>query len=64
MLGYIFQFVDRVYFHVGKDNIRSRKAMEKLGAVNTAEEEVAYFGEPSRTNIVYEIKKENWYEKI
>jgi RimJ/RimL family protein N-acetyltransferase len=63
MLDYIFQFVDIVYFHVGKENIRSRKAMEKLGAENLGEQEVAYFGEPSRINIVYQIKKEK-YEKI
>lgn len=64
MLDYIFGFMNQVHFHVGKDNIRSQKAMEKLGAHAIAEQEVAYFGEPSRTNIVYEIKKENWYEKI
>ncbi|MEC5171332.1 GNAT family N-acetyltransferase [Chryseobacterium nepalense] len=63
MLHYIFQFVDTVYFHVGKDNIRSRKAMEKLGAEDRGEEEIAYFGEPSRINILYQIKKEK-YEKI
>ncbi|WP_449387707.1 GNAT family N-acetyltransferase [Chryseobacterium lineare] len=60
MLDYIFQFVDTVYFHVGKDNIRSRIAMEKLGAENKGEYEIAYFGEPSRMNILYQIKKENW----
>lgn len=64
MLDYIFRFVSRVYFHVGKDNIRSQKAMERLGAHAVDEREVAYFGEPSRINIVYEIKKENRYEKI
>jgi N-acetyltransferase len=57
MLDYIFQFVDAVYFHVGKDNMRSRTAMERLGAENLGEHEVAYFGEPSRTNILYQIKK-------
>ncbi|MEC3876904.1 GNAT family N-acetyltransferase [Chryseobacterium salviniae] len=63
MLDYIFQFVDIVYFHVGKDNIRSRKAMERLGAENNGEQEIAYFGEPSKINIVYQINKEK-YEKI
>lgn len=63
MLQYIFQFVDTVYFHVGKDNIRSRTAVERLGAENIGEEEIAYFGEPSRINIIYQIKKEK-YEKI
>lgn len=63
MLHYIFQFVDTVYFHVGKDNMRSRTAMERLGAENLGEQEIAYFGEPSRINILYQIKKEK-YEKI
>lgn len=57
MLDYIFQFVDTVYFHVGKDNMRSQTAMERLGAENLGEQEVAYFGEPSRTNILYQIQK-------
>lgn len=57
MLDYIFQFVETVYFHVGKDNIRSRTAMERLGAKNLGEHEVAYFGEPSRINILYQIQK-------
>lgn len=60
MLDYIFQFVDKVIFHVGKDNIRSIKAMNKLGAENLGEEEVAYFGEDSKTNTVFQIKKEDW----
>jgi RimJ/RimL family protein N-acetyltransferase len=57
MLNYAFQFVDKVIFHVGANNIRSQKAMEKLGAVNLGLEEVAYYGEATRTNIVYCIKK-------
>ncbi|MDQ1095781.1 MULTISPECIES: GNAT family N-acetyltransferase [Chryseobacterium] len=60
MLDYVFQFVDKVHLHVGKDNMRSRIAVERLGAENTGELEVAYIGEPTRTNIVYQIKKENW----
>ncbi|WP_370898142.1 GNAT family N-acetyltransferase [Chryseobacterium gossypii] len=66
MLDYIFRFTDKVYFHVGKQNYRSQIAMERLGGQKIAEEEVAYFGEPSRTNVVYEIQKENWHtnEKI
>lgn len=60
MLNYIFQFVDKVIFHVGKDNIRSVKAMRKLGATEVGIEEVAYFGEAVKPNIVFEIKKEDW----
>lgn len=60
MLDYIFQFVDKVHFHIGKENFRSQTALERLGGQKIAEEEVAYFAEPSRTNFVYEIKKEDW----
>ncbi|THV62579.1 GNAT family N-acetyltransferase [Chryseobacterium candidae] len=60
MLDYIFQFVDKVHFHIGKENFRSQTALERLGGQKIAEEEVAYFAEPSRTNFVYEIKKEHW----
>ena len=60
MLDYIFQFVEKVIFHVGKENIRSQKAMERLGAEKIREEEIAYFGELPKTNVIFEIKKENW----
>lgn len=57
MLDHIFQFVGKVNFHVGKDNIRSQKAMEKLGASKVDEVNVAYFGEPEKLNVVFEINK-------
>ncbi len=61
MLNYIFQFVDFVHFHIGKENYRSQIALERLEGKKIAEQEVAYFGEPTRTNFVYEIKKENHF---
>ena len=57
LLQYAFQFVDMVYFHVGATNIRSQKAMEKLGAIKIAEQEVTYFGEDSKLNYIYKINK-------
>lgn len=60
MLDYIFEFVSTVYFHIGAQNIRSQKAIVRLGAEKIAEEEVAYFGEPSRWNFVYCISREQW----
>lgn len=53
MLSYAFEFVNRVLFHVGASNIRSQKAMEKLGAIKIGEQEVAYYGEATRLNFVY-----------
>ena len=60
MLEYIFQYVDLVKFHVGAENWRSRKAMERLGAELKGEVVVAYHGEPNRNNVEYWITKDNW----
>ncbi|WP_313804493.1 GNAT family N-acetyltransferase [Flavobacterium sp.] len=60
MLEYAFQFVEKVHFHIGAQNIRSQKAIEKLGAIKTREIEVAYHGEPEKLNFEYTIKKEAW----
>jgi RimJ/RimL family protein N-acetyltransferase len=55
MLQYAFQFVHDVIFHVGANNIRSQKAMEKMGALRIGQETVAYYGEEPRENIVYKM---------
>jgi RimJ/RimL family protein N-acetyltransferase len=60
MLDYIFQFVSKVYFHIGADNLRSQIAIGRISAEKIAEQEIAYFGEPNRLNFVYEITKEKW----
>jgi len=60
MLEHAFQFVDRVIFHIGVDNLRSRRAMEKLGGVHIGEEAVSYYGEQSRPNAVYKIDRADW----
>ena len=64
MLDYIFQYVDKVNFHVGKDNIRSQKAMERLGAKKVDEVNVAYFEEPEKLNVVFEIVKTDYYSNL
>jgi RimJ/RimL family protein N-acetyltransferase len=33
MLSHVYQWADTVWFHVGKTNMRSRRAVEKLGAI-------------------------------
>lgn len=60
MLDYIFQFVGKVQFHIGANNLRSQIAIGRLGAEKIGEEDVAYFGETPKLNFIYEIKKENW----
>lgn len=57
MLSHAFNYVDKVAFYVGANNIRSQKAMERIGGIKVREEVVAYFGEPDRLNFRYEINK-------
>lgn len=57
MLSHAFNYVDKVTFYVGANNIRSQKAMERIGGIKVREEVVAYFGEPDRLNFRYEINK-------
>ncbi|WP_346239445.1 GNAT family N-acetyltransferase [Niabella insulamsoli] len=63
MLDYIFNYVSKVYFHIGANNIRSQKAIVKLGALKVGEQEVTYFGEKPMQNFVYELTYENWKKK-
>ncbi|MGO4818756.1 GNAT family N-acetyltransferase [Flavobacterium sp. W22_SRS_FP1] len=61
MLNYIFQFVSKVYFHIGEDNIRSQIAISRLKAIKIGEQEVTYFGEQPKQNYVYELNKNEWF---
>ena len=63
MLDYVFQFVSKVYFHIGADNMRSQIAIGRLGAGKIAEEEIAYFGEAPKLNFVYRLGKEAWLNR-
>jgi RimJ/RimL family protein N-acetyltransferase len=60
MLDHAFQFVDRVVFHVGANNMRSRMAMQKLGATLIGEAAISYYGEPSNLNVIYEMQHADW----
>ena len=60
MFDYIFQFVSKVYFYIGANNVRSQIAISRLGAEKIAEREVTYLGESLRLNFVYEISKQKW----
>jgi RimJ/RimL family protein N-acetyltransferase len=60
MLNHAFSFAEKVIFHIGVENFRSQRSIEKLGAQKIRKEEVEYYGEPSRLNFVYEIEKKNW----
>jgi RimJ/RimL family protein N-acetyltransferase len=63
MLDHAFRFVNSVIFHIGASNIRSQKAIERLGARKTGEAEIAYFGEPGKLNFIYQIDKTDWFKQ-
>lgn len=54
MLAHAFRHVDRVHFVVGQDNVRSRRAMEKLGGALVGTADRGAFGE----HVVYAITAE------
>jgi RimJ/RimL family protein N-acetyltransferase len=56
MIRHALESVDTVIFHVGVNNHRSRRAMEKLGAALEGYEDVAYYGEATKQNCVYTIR--------
>jgi len=60
MLNYIFQFVSKVYFHIGADNIRSNIAIVRLGTTKIGEQQITYFGEQPKLNSIYSLTKEEW----
>ncbi|UPT74216.1 MAG: GNAT family N-acetyltransferase [Elusimicrobiota bacterium] len=56
MLDHAFIYVSRVLFHVGEGNLRSRRAMEKIGAKLSGRlERTKPDGSPDPT-VVYEIR--------
>jgi RimJ/RimL family protein N-acetyltransferase len=52
--------VDEVIFHVGACNIRSQKAMEKIGAEQVGEAVIAYYGEKPQHNVVYAFSQDRF----
>lgn len=51
MLDYAFRTVDRVLFEIGAQNLRSQKAIQKIGAHKTAERQL-----DGAHHFIYEIK--------
>ena len=57
MLDHAFFAVRRALFHVGEKNLRSRRAMEKIGAKLVGRLERLRADGTSNPSVVYEIKK-------
>jgi N-acetyltransferase len=57
LLNHAFTFVENVVFFVGEKNLRSQKAMEKIGAAKVGLVERQYGNHPPALNVKYAIKK-------
>jgi RimJ/RimL family protein N-acetyltransferase len=57
LLNHAFKFVENVVFFVGEDNVRSQKAVEKVGAIKVGTATRAYGNHPPTRNLKYVIRK-------
>jgi hypothetical protein len=55
MLRHAFRFVDRVIFVVGSGNLRSQRAVQKIGGVRQGNRR----GADGRENLVFELTRES-----
>ena len=60
MLRHAFGFVDRVIFVVGPQNLRSRRALEKIGARPAGRR----LDSSGRDSLVYEIRASSWRQSM
>ncbi len=57
MVNYALKHVKTTYFQVGLKNLRSQKAMEKIGGINTGIQEIPVSYAPPKKSYVYKIEK-------
>ena len=60
MLAYAFTHVRRVVFHVGETNLRSRRALEKIGARLTDRTDMTFIAGRDVRHVIYEITRESF----
>jgi N-acetyltransferase len=61
MLDHAFRFVDRVLFVVGENNIRSQKALAKIGASFLKKAQLPATDGTVRTNVVFVITAKSYH---
>jgi len=64
MLGHAFRFIDRVLFVVGENNIRSQKALEKIGAKFLKKAQLPEPNGTKTTNFVFVITRSGFYSLL
>lgn len=61
MLDYAFATgaIEQVLFFIGASNIRSQRAILRIGAEKIEEQDISYYGETETLNFIYGIKKQD-----
>ena len=60
MLGHALKFVERVDFRIGEDNLRSRRAMEKIGGRLSDRSDIVDTASGPVRHVVYEITRDSF----
>ena len=63
MLAYAFQHVDYVLFYIGHENVRSQKAVEKIGGQRLVGAEFDHLTKDPEVNWTYRISKFEWTDQ-
>jgi RimJ/RimL family protein N-acetyltransferase len=63
MIVYAFQFVENILFYINEKNIRSQKAIEKLGGKQIFTLEGYNLEVKPASSVIYLINKKNWESK-
>jgi RimJ/RimL family protein N-acetyltransferase len=59
MLDHIHRWFETALFIVGDGNLRSQRAMEKIGGIRRAETRFVDYGAGPARQIVYEIRRQS-----
>jgi len=60
MIDYAFEFVEDIIFYIGKSNIRSEKAVQKIGGKKVVKPELKHLMKRINTDWTYRINREDW----
>jgi RimJ/RimL family protein N-acetyltransferase len=63
LIEHAFNFYDDVLFYIDKENIRSQKAMEKIGGIRLSEDDKYHKIRRDNRDVTFCIKKSDWVSK-
>ncbi len=60
MIDYAFKSLEDVIFYIGKENIRSQKAVERIGGIRITESKYQHLIKVGQNDFTFRINKNNW----